>query len=201
MSYDSVLIDAIRYLGNIAKNILSSENGDLIIPASNTTISGDLTINGMVNGKVSMNSDLIVNGKLTLNNDMNKIILINMYGYHGYGNGPILDNNGFSIPSDKYYYRINTEEILLLINDTTKEWWCIQNPKMESLPRVEVIRIEFILRDNYYSNTIFNDTKSTFTNPDGSAMDSYGFYLRLIDESYNKVTSDSQNKTAPNPYK
>ena len=134
MSSDKALNDAIRNLGEIAKSILS-ENDNLIIPASTTTISGDL----MVNNHTTISGDLMVNGKIITNNNYKTILLSCALeiGYYG----PILDKDGFSIPLDKYWCRppiaiSNVEQADvngipisgamipgLIENTDTNEWW------------------------------------------------------------------------------
>ena len=142
-------LDPIKNLGTIAGNLINN-NGSLIIPANNTTMSGDLNIEG--NSIVKGNSN--VEGKLTLNN-VNRIILIDVSNYKPYFNSPIIDRNGFTIPADKYYYRINSDLLSLVIDEKTRDWWAEYNPNYKVYPGS--IIIEFIPRDHYYSNTIFKE--------------------------------------------
>ena len=170
--------DAIKNLGDISRKIYTGGDtgvpGTLTIPANNTIISGNLNVDGNLNVK----------------GNANKLILIMIEGYQGYNNSPLLDPNGFTIPADKYYYRINSDLLLLVINEKTRDWWCQDNAQYASV-RINPIIIEFVPRTDYHSNTIFNETIVNFNN-----MKQSGKYVRV-----NGKNPPSENTTDKNPYK
>ena len=165
-------IDSINNLGLISKSIMTGTN---LYTESSTGNPGDLTIpaNSIISGNLN------VNGKLTLNN-VDRIILVNNISAKYNGGNPFLDSNGFTIPSDKYYYRTSGGMVLPVIDEITRDWWGFVQEGGGAPNQLEVI--EFIPRSYYNSNSKFND------------------YVVNFDRSKTPIRS-KVNTTDINPYK